>query len=59
MKKALIIATIPGFIAAFEKNDIKILQEMGFEDIEKNVNALLKTNGNVTRAINMIIEGQI
>lgn len=31
MKKALIVATIGGFIAGFELNDIKILQNMGYE----------------------------
>lgn len=32
-KKALIIATIAGFITSFEMNDIKILQELGYEVI--------------------------
>ncbi len=31
MKKALIVATVVGFIANFEINDIIILQEMGYE----------------------------
>lgn len=31
MKKALMVATVVGFIASFEKSDIKILQEMGYE----------------------------
>lgn len=31
MKKALIVATVIGFIANFEMNDITILQEMGYE----------------------------
>lgn len=31
MKKALMIATVVGFIASFEKSDINILQEMGYE----------------------------
>lgn len=31
MKKALIVATVVGFIATFEKNDIRILQNMGYE----------------------------
>ena len=33
MKKALIIATIYEFVDSFEKNDIKILQEYGYEVI--------------------------
>lgn len=32
-KKALIIATVVGFITSFEINDIKILQELGYEVI--------------------------
>lgn len=32
-KKALIIATVVGFITSFEMNDIKILQELGYEVI--------------------------
>lgn len=31
MKKALMIATVVGFIASFEKSDINILQKMGYE----------------------------
>lgn len=31
MKKALIIASVYGFIHHFERNDIKILQELGYE----------------------------
>lgn len=31
MKKALIIATVGGFIASFELNDVKILQKYGYE----------------------------
>lgn len=31
MKKALIVATIGGFICAFEKNDIKLLKNLGYE----------------------------
>lgn len=31
MKKALIVATVVGFIAGFEKNDIKILQNLGYQ----------------------------
>lgn len=31
MKKALVVATVIGFIAGFEKNDISILKEMGYE----------------------------
>ena len=31
MKKALIVATIGGFICAFEKNDIKLLKGLGYE----------------------------
>lgn len=31
MKKALIVATIAGFITSFERNDIKILKEMGYQ----------------------------
>lgn len=31
MKKALVVATIVGFITSFEMNDIRILQEMGYE----------------------------
>lgn len=31
MKKALMVATVVGFIASFEKSDINILQEMGYE----------------------------
>ena len=31
MKKALIVATVGGFIASFELNDVKLLQEMGYE----------------------------
>ena len=31
MKKALVVATIVGFITSFEMNDIHILQEMGYE----------------------------
>lgn len=31
MKKALFITTISGFLPQFEKNDVKILQEMGYE----------------------------
>lgn len=30
-KKALIVASVPGFIYSFEKNDIKILKELGFD----------------------------
>lgn len=30
-KKALIVASIPGFIVSFEMNDIKILKELGYE----------------------------
>lgn len=33
MKKALIIASVYGFIHHFERNDIKILQELGYEII--------------------------
>lgn len=33
IKKAMIIATVYRFIAKFEKNDIKILQELGYEII--------------------------
>lgn len=32
-KKAMIIATVSGFIASFEKNDIKILKKLGYEII--------------------------
>lgn len=32
-KKALIIATIAGFVTSFELNDIRILQELGYEVI--------------------------
>lgn len=31
MKKALIVATIGGFICAFERNDIKLLKNLGYE----------------------------
>lgn len=31
MKKALIVATIGGFICSFEKNDIKLLKNLGYE----------------------------
>ena len=31
MKKSLIVSTIIGFIASFERSDIAILQEMGYE----------------------------
>lgn len=31
MKKALMVSTIIGFLASFERNDIAILQEMGYE----------------------------
>ena len=31
MKKALIVSTIFGFIASFERSDVRILQEMGYE----------------------------
>lgn len=31
MKHALIVATVGSFITSFEKNDIKILQEMGYQ----------------------------
>lgn len=31
MKKALFVATVVGFIAAFEQSDIKLLQSMGYE----------------------------
>lgn len=31
MKKALVIATVMGFVVTFEKNDIFILKEMGYE----------------------------
>lgn len=31
MKKALFVASVFGFLGAFEKNDIKILQDQGFE----------------------------
>lgn len=31
LKKALIIATVGGFIASFELNDVKILQKLGYE----------------------------
>lgn len=33
MKRALIIATVWGFISSFEKNDIKILKELGYKII--------------------------
>ncbi len=37
MKKALIVASVPGFITSFEQNDIKILQELGYSvDIATN-----------------------
>ena len=31
MKKALFLTTISGFLQQFEMNDVKILQEMGYE----------------------------
>ncbi len=31
MKKALVVATVGGFIASFELNDIKLLQDIGYE----------------------------
>lgn len=31
MKKALIVATVGGFICSFEKNDIKLLKKLGYE----------------------------
>lgn len=31
MKKALLVATVYGFIASFEQNNIRILQELGYE----------------------------
>ena len=31
MKKALIVATVGGFICSFEKNDIKLLKNLGYE----------------------------
>lgn len=31
MKKALLVTTVSGFIPQFEMNDVKILQEMGYE----------------------------
>ena len=31
MKKALIITTISGFLSKFEMNDVKILQEYGYD----------------------------
>ena len=31
MKKALVVTTVSGFIPQFEMNDVKILQEMGYE----------------------------
>lgn len=31
MKKVLFVTTISGFLPQFEKNDVKILKEMGFE----------------------------
>ena len=31
MKKALMVSTVIGFLASFEKSDICILQEMGYE----------------------------
>ena len=31
MKKILYITTISGFLPQFEKNDVKIMQEMGYE----------------------------
>ena len=30
-KKAMIIATVYSFVSHFEKNNIKILQELGYE----------------------------
>lgn len=39
MKKALIIASVYGFIHHFERNDIKILQELGYEiTVASNLN---------------------
>ena len=31
MKKALVVATVAGFIAGFEFNNVLILKEMGYE----------------------------
>lgn len=42
MKKALIIATVAGFVATFELNDIRLLQLLGYEVYcATNVNALV------------------
>lgn len=48
MKKALIVATVGGFITCFEKNDIKLLQSMGCEvhvacDVQDQLEALQQT----------------
>lgn len=31
MKKALVVATVVGFVASFEKSDIRLLQQLGYE----------------------------
>ena len=31
MKKALLVTTVSGFVPQFEMNNVKILQEMGYE----------------------------
>lgn len=45
MKKALVVATIVGFISSFEKNDIIILQNMGYE-VHYACNTYIYNNAN-------------
>ena len=33
MKKILYITTISGFLPQFEKNDVEIMQNMGYENV--------------------------
>ena len=44
MKKALIIASVYGFIHHFERNDIKILQELGYEVTVASNLTIIKMN---------------
>lgn len=62
MKKALIIATVGGFLSKFETNDAKLLQEMGYEvhyasDFQNRIYDFdeqeLKEDGYVLHHINM------
>lgn len=59
MKKALIVATIAGFVGAFELSDISILKSLGYEVHCATDFCMISSEENKKKLVNLVVQHQI